>query len=287
MRLRSLVVGSFMVLACGPQAGAPADGVDGMGEGQSSGSNPASTTGEPATGGSLQPEDGSGATLEPSGSSSSGEPVPCEAAGGEDLDLGRLSLDFTGEDPDPFAMFAEPRACTVLDVTEPSEGIWAAQLDCSDPGLELTLEWQLADSYGLVDRSWAGRSLTFAGEQTVLAPFAWWTLHNNMGELVAAEGTASPPDELTAPFTIGHVDLGETCPVLADTCSEVFDHVLTFTSEDDATLACYDGRGHITDRYVVAGSYQRWELPPALDECMEYDAVPVRMHFAIVRRPSA
>ena len=68
-------------------------------------------------------------------------------------------------------------------------------------------------------------------------------------------------------------------------CLIQYDHLLTFTSEADGTLPCYDGGGHATDRYWIEGAATEHRNPDPFGECNIADGpLGLDSRFRIVRR---
>ena len=137
----------------------------------------------------------------------------------------------------------------------------------------------------MFDPTWAGRTVTLNASASWVFSFnGWYAIRDEQGELLFASGASLPPAAATAPFTLDWIDLGETCASDFD-CLMQYDHLITFTSEADGTLPCFDGGGYATEHYWIEGATTRYYNPDPWGECQVGDD-PSGLHhsFRIIRR---
>jgi len=288
LRVQGVVlVLSTLSVACGPELGT------------------GSTGGVSGTGGMTDSSTGSehsdvSSTGSPEGSSSgrSGSPTDagsttgaevCEGEGGQRLDLGYIKL----QRP----RFLRPNehvkgefTCAVASVEETDDFslsdvlFWITRLQCEGLG---ELEVAAMQDIDMFDPSWAGRTVTLSASASWVFSFnGWYAVRDEQGELLFASGASLPPAAATAPFTLDWIDLGETCASDFD-CLTQYDHLITFTSEADGTLPCYDGGGYETEHYWIEGSTTKYYNPDPFGECHVGDdpSGPQPHHdFRIIRR---
>lgn len=207
--------------------------------------------------------------------------VSCHAEGAQPLHLGGVFLQPPVGTEGPFDIEGE-FDCAVDDVEEDTNS-WTALLQCEGSG-ELRL--QVDDEHGMFDPTWIGRTIVLTADQHIgFFGGGWFVVRDEQGELLLAAGSLLPPPEVTAPFTIEWVDLGEACGKPAD-CLIEYSHWVAFTSPADETLYCSERRGHVTDTYRLQGSVRRWHNPdpPPFGDCVVHDGSRLVEDFLIVRR---
>lgn len=234
---------------------------------------------------------------EGSSSGSSGSPMDagstsgaevCEGEGGQPLDLGYIALQYP--------RFLRPNehvkgefTCTVASVEETDDSFffsdvlgWTTRLQCEGLGELEVIAMQDIDMF---DPTWAGRTVTLNASASWVFSFnGWYAIRDEQGELLFASGASLPPAAATAPFTLDWIDLGETCVSDFD-CLIQYDHLITFTSEADGTLPCFDRGGYATEHYWIEGATTRYYNPDPWGECQVSDD-PSGLHhsFRIIRR---
>lgn len=272
-RLAAFTIASF-VLACGPDHPAPpAGGGSGSGGVSSSSSTSAANGTEPTEAGSGSTE-GADETSS-SGTDSSTGSVACRV--GPDH-LPRLTL----YPLDALSVFGE-FPCTVTSADHETD-TWSTNLTCEGIG---EVRVMVAESFGMLDPSWVGRTLSLQADAQWSVFFGgWYTMRDEDGTLLFAVGNTLPPDGVTDPFTIDWVDQGEACPSMQD-CLVLHAHALAFTSEADGTIQVSDGLHEEATDYWIEGASTQWHNPdpPPFGSCEVFDAPSgVVDEFRIIRR---
>jgi hypothetical protein len=285
-----MLLGSSLVIACGPgqSAGGGSEAADGESDGSTGSESDGATEDDGETDESETGETDEGET------ETGGEPSECHGGEWFNTDWGWLKPT-TFDDEFWDWSTTHTLACVVASVVdrEDLDG-WEATLDCEGDGVTVELGWWVPDVYGLLDPTWAERSLSVVaqgGHPAAGNSFAgWMVVRDEASELVwISAGPWLPEAEWTDPVSLEVLDLGHDCSLVEDRCYPVYANVVLFDSPLDGELRSYLGHGHQTEHFTYLGESTTYEdhWQPFGSECRIFnDAFYGRWdEVRVVRRP--
>lgn len=284
----AVLVGFSLVTACGPgqSAGGGSEAADDESDGSTASESDSATEDDGETDETDETDEGESETGDD----------PSECHGGE-----LFSADWGWLKPTTFDdefwdwSTTHTLACVVASVVDDEDyDGWKASLDCESDGVMVELGWWVPDAYGLLDATWAGRSLSVVaqgGHPAVGDSFSgWMVVRDEASELVwISAGPWLPEAEWTDPVSLEVLDLGHDCSLVDDECYPVYANVVLFDSPLDGELRSYLGHGHQTEHFTYLGESTTYESywEPFGSECREFfDAFYGRWdEVRVVRRP--